>query len=74
MKPALNLKPCPFCGTEDVVVRGARDEGFYVSHVASTCGLVALGWGEPYHQYRTRNFAADAWNAREPGRKKGNGK
>ena len=49
------LKPCPFCGSDDVDLQCYEDDGFHV--VCGKCGGNMPGWDDP-------DEAIEAWNRR----------
>ena len=58
------LKPCPFCGGEAIIVNEAIRENVYGSTIKGT----AIGCRncECHMFYRNRELAIEAWNKRVP--------
>lgn len=68
MKIELNLKPCPFCGGEwlivDSLVTGNSDHVNYMCVTCSKCGTkVVLKHDECFHEFKGAN-PVDIWNMR----------
>jgi len=68
MPAKLKLKPCPFCGSDDVKVFGNEKDHYYVACCNSVCfcslGELYLPQDEAYHMFGNKESAADNWNRR----------
>jgi Lar family restriction alleviation protein len=57
MSETVQLKPCPFCGSE-AAIRNLHGEGVRFGVCCTKC------FGEIDAVFRTREHAAEAWNRR----------
>jgi hypothetical protein len=66
----MELKPCPFCGSQAFVSDGRPEYGFYACCAGEDCyatvGEVYDNCAMPDHMFRTPEEAAEAWNRRPP--------
>jgi hypothetical protein len=65
----MNLKPCPFCGSEARIIGGFAGPYFVVCFGGTNC--VTMGEqrdhnGLPEHRFLSKADAAEAWNRRTP--------
>ena len=65
------LKPCPFCGSDNVSIQDMSDGGFCVECQDCPCVLGDISWGG-YHigeganegEFSTPEEATEKWNTR----------